>query len=263
MSNPVEEKKYPTKCIFCGLELDLGKAVRYRGWLSHPDCADKAMADLKDSFSGGKFNLGILGGLLGFVFALPLFLGVVPGYSAYGDLFGFFIVSVYIPTDFVLPVVCYTGVGIALLLQVPGFLGIVKSYDESLGIICGILCVLSSVFYFALIGIILAYVPDPLYTDPITGYILFSDMPSFLLTRFAAFALTAILVGFIAITVAFLEGYLDLVQNRVVAGIMLVLTGFFNMNYIALLGECLLIAWIFFRASIPVKWTEVKSTGSH
>lgn len=236
-------------CIFCGLHVDPEVAVRYQGWISHPECAKSAMNQRIESFNQTHFILAVFGAVIGLVFTSLLsgaYVGfsepIVPNYIFITNLIG----------------IGYVGISVGFLIHSIGLFSLHRTYGETYARLSAIMSVLVASCFGCIALLLLTFGLDPLYHDPETGHLL--QIPYYFIVHSASVALFAVLSVLVAITVWMLEDELRgrFVPPRIL-GILLVIVAAlvgYTLPMIALYFVIVLL--IFTTAGIPKYWVEIE-----
>ena len=236
-------------CIFCGLHVDPTVAVRYQGWISHPECAKDAMNQRIERFDRRCFILGGVGAVIGLVSAF-LFAGASAAFSEP-------IVPDYIFMTFMVGI-GLLGVSVGFLVQSLGLFGLHKNYAERYAWISAITSILVACCFGFMAFLLLTYGLDPLYHDPETGHLLL--LPDYLIAYIASVALFGVLSVLVAITVWLLGDELrgGLVPPMILGILLVIIAALvgYSLSMIAL--YFVIIFLIFTTAGIPKFWVELE-----
>ncbi len=237
------------KCIFCGLHVDPEIAVRYQGWISHPECAKGAMNQRIERFDRKYFILGGVGAVIGLVSAF-LFAGAQ---AAFAET----IVPDYIFMTFMVGI-GLLGISVGFLVHSIGLFGLHKNYEERYAMVSAILSVMVACCFGYMAFLLFTYGLDPLYHNPETGHLL--QLPGYRLATGASLALFGVLSVLVAISVWLLE---DELRGGLVPpgklGILLVIIAAlvgYSLPMIAL--YFVIIFLILTTAGIPKFWVEIE-----
>ena len=243
------ENENVVKCIFCGLDVDPEVAVRYQGWISHPECAKSAMTQRIERFDRRYFILGGIGAVIGLVFTF-LFVGAQAAFAEP-------IVPDYIFMTFMAGI-GLLGISVGFLIHSIGLFGLHKNYEEGYARISAIISVLVACCFGYMAFLLLTYGLDPLYHNPETGHLLL--IPDYELTGFASFALLGVLSVLVAITVWMLEDELrEGPVTPVILGILLVIAAALVMYSIPMIAFYFVIIFLIYAtAGIPKFWVELE-----
>ncbi len=236
-------------CIFCGLHVDPAVAVRYQGWISHPECAKGAMNQRIERFDRRYFILGGVGTVIGLVSAF-LFAGALAAFSEP-------IVPDYIFMTFMVGI-GLLGVSVGFLIHSLGLFGLHMNYAEGYAWISAIMSVIVACCFGWLAFLLLTYGLDPLYHNPETGHLLI--IPDYYLAGSASVALFGVLSVLVAITVWLLEDELrgGLVPPTIL-GILLVIIAALVMYSLSMIALYFVIVFLIFTtAGIPKFWVEIE-----
>ena len=236
-------------CIICGLYVDPAAAVRYQGWISHPECAKDAMNRRIERFDRRYFILGGVGAVIGLVSAF-LFAGALAAFSEP-------IVPDYIFMTFMVGI-GLLGVSVGFLIHSLGLFGLHMNYAEGYAWISAIMSVIVACCFGCMAFLLLTFGLDPLYHNPETGHLLL--MPNYYLVGFASVALFGVLSVLVAITVWMLEDELrGGIVPPTILGILLVIIAalvIYSLSMIAL--YFVIVFLIFTTAGIPKFWVEIE-----
>jgi hypothetical protein len=243
------EKESVVNCIFCGLHVDPEVAVRYQGWISHPECAKSTMTQRIERFDRRYFILGALGAVIGLVFAF-----LIAGAQA---AFAEPIVPDYIFMTHMVGI-GLLGISVGFLIHSIGLFGLYRNYLQVYARTSAILSVLVACCFGYKAFLLLTYGLDPLYHDPETGHLLL--IPNYYLAGITSVMLFGILSVLVAITVWMLEDELrGGFVSPMILGILLVIIGalvLYSLPMIAL--YFVVIFLIFTTAGIPKYWIELE-----
>ncbi len=237
------------KCILCGLHVDPEVAVRFQGWICHPECAKDAMNQRIERFDRRYFILGGVGAVIGLVFAF-LFAGAQAAFAEP-------IVPDYIFMTFMVGV-SLLGISVGFLIHSIGLYGLHINYEEKYARISAIVSVLVACALGYMAFLLLTYGLDPLYHDPETGHLLL--VPDYFLASGASVMLFGVLSVFVGVTVWLLEDELrgGLVPPMML-GILFVIIGALVMYSLQMIALYFVIIFLIFTtAGIPKFWVEIE-----
>jgi len=243
------ENKSVVNCIFCGLHVNPEVAVRYQGWISHPECAKGAMTQRIESFDRKLFILGAIGAVIGLVFAF-LFAGASVAFAepiVPDNIFMTFMVGIGL-----------VGVSVGFLIHSIGLFGLHRNYVQVYAKVSAIVSVLVACCFGYMAFLLLTYGLDPLHHDPETGHLLL--IPGYFLAGFASQALFGILSVLVGITVWMLDDELrgGLVPP-VILGILLIIIGAIVLYSLPMMALYFVIIFLIFTvAGIPKYWVEIE-----
>jgi hypothetical protein len=231
------------------LHVDPEVAVRYQGWISHPECAKGAMTQRTEIFDRKHFILGAIGAVIGLVFTF-LFAGAQAAFAEP-------IVTDYIFMTFMVGIGLF-GISVGFLIHSIGLFGLHKNYVEVYAKHSAILSALVACCFGYMAFMLLTYGLDPLYHNPETGHLLL--IPNYYLAGFASQALFGVLSAFVGITVWMLQDELrGGLVSPMILGILFVIIGalvLYSFPMIAL--YFVVIFLIFTTAGIPKLWIEIE-----
>lgn len=243
------ENEKVVNCILCGLYVDPEVAVRYQGWICHPECVKEAMTQRIEGFDRKYFILGAIGAVIGLVFTF-LFAGAQAAFTEP-------IVPDYIFMTFMVGIGLF-GISVGFLIHSIGLFGLHKNYVEGYAKHSAVLSVLVACAFGIMAFILLTYGLDPLYHNPETGHLLL--MPDYYLAGGASQALFGVLSVFVGVTVWLLQDELrgGLVPPMIL-GILFVIIGALVMYSLPMIALYFVIIFLIFTtAGIPKFWIEIE-----
>jgi len=242
------EDESVVNCIFCGLHVGPEVAVRYQGWISHPECAKGAMTLRIESFDRRYFIPGAIGAVIGLVFTF-LFAGAQAAFAEP-------IVPDYIFMTFMVGI-SFLGISVGFLIHSIGLYGLHINYEEKYAKISAIVSVLVACALGYMAFLLLTYGLDPLYHDPETGHLLL--VPDYFPASGALVALFGVLSVFVGVTVWLLEDELrGAFVPPMMLSILFVIIGALVMYSLQMIALYFVIIFLIFTAAgIPRFWVEI------
>ncbi len=243
------ENESVVNCIFCGLHVDPEVAVRYQGWISHPECAKGAITQRTESFDRKYFIIGAIGAMIGLV-SVFLFAGAQAAFTEP-------IVPDYIFMTFMVGIGLF-GISAGFLIHSIGLFGLHKNYVEVYARVSAMVSVLVACCFGYMAFLQLTYGLDPLYHDPETGHLL--AMPDYFLAAFASYALFGVLSVLAAITVWMLQDELrgGLVPPVILGILLVIIAALVGYGPPMIVLYFAIVFLIFTTAGIPKYWIEIE-----
>lgn len=237
------------KCILCGLHVDPEVAVRYQGWISHPECAKGAMTQRIESFDRTYFILGAIGAVIGLVFAF-LFAGAQAAFA-----------EPIVPDPIFMTLMIGIGLfgfSVGFLIHSIGLFGLHKNYVEVYARTSAIVSVLVACCFGYMAFLLLTYGLNPLYHDPETGHLL--QLPGYYFVGWVSVALFGILSVLVAITVWMLADELrgGLVPPVILGILLVIIAALVMYSFPIIVLYFVIIFLIFTTAGIPKYWIEIE-----
>ncbi|TXT57473.1 MAG: membrane protein of unknown function [Candidatus Thorarchaeota archaeon] len=246
------DKKTAATCIFCGKSIAKSDIVRYNDWIAHKTCARQTVEESKQTFSPILFKIGAIGPLVAILLTLPILSLVVSSgwlprfFSPTWEAVAFYF---YCNIDYMWVVNSFFVLSIGFLGSSIGFIAVSRNYNEGIGLLTGILSVVTGALLLGSAIWLNSIGSNPIYYDSETGLIVYSEIFGYLLVRFTIMMLGGLTTVFFGISLLILQEYLG--YGQIEGIIALVLGGIGFVVPIVLLVQLGLFAIMFLRFGFP------------